>query len=69
MRLRRFDPSQPPPYFIALLGIIAVILLSAGRGESDPIGALALLVQGVVLIFVLRISDVGGSCRAIVDRA
>lgn len=60
MRLRRIDPSQPPPYFIALIGIIAVILLSAGRGESNPIGALALVVQGAVLIFVLRISDVGG---------
>ena len=60
MRLRRYDPSQPPPYLVALVGIIAVILLSAGRGESNPIGALALLVQGGVLIFVLRISDVGG---------
>ena len=60
MRLHRFDPSRPPPYFVALVGIIAVILLSAGSGESNPIGAIALLVQGAVLIFVLRISDVGG---------
>jgi len=60
MRFRRYDPSQPPPYFIALVGIVAVILLAAGSGESNPIGAIALVVQGAVLIFVLRISDIRG---------
>ncbi len=58
--MERTDPSSPPPYGIALLGIIAVILLSAGSGSSSPVGALALVVQGAVLVFVLRISDVRG---------
>jgi hypothetical protein len=45
---------------MALVGIIMVILLSAASGTSSPVGALALVVQGGVLIFVLRVSGVGG---------
>ena len=60
MKLRQSDSAAPPRYGIALVGIVAVILLSAGSGSGSPIGALSLFVQGAVLIYVLRISDVRG---------
>lgn len=53
-------PLPQPRYGVALVGIIAVIVLSAGAGEAGIIGIAALLVQGVVLIFVLRTSSVSG---------
>jgi hypothetical protein len=52
------SPMSPPRYGLALVGIIAVIVLSAGAGEAGAIGIAALLVQSVVLIFVLRTSSV-----------
>jgi ion channel len=51
------DPMRPP-YAYALVGIVAVIVLSAASGQGGFLGALALLVEGAVLIFVLEISDV-----------
>jgi len=51
------DPMRPP-YAYALIGIVAVIVLSAASGQGGILGAFALLVEGAVLIFVLDISDV-----------
>jgi uncharacterized membrane protein len=49
--------ATTPKYGIVLLGIVAVILLSAASGEANPFGAMALLVQGALLIFTVRISE------------
>jgi len=58
------EGAPPPPHYgIALLGIVLAIVMSAVADEGGPLGVLALLVQGAVLVFVLTTSDVGRRLR------